>query len=206
MFAPAWIRRLFLLKLIFVSVTVQCAFSQLPFSYQRNVIKEESFCIPLEESEKDAEGDIFSEITRFGEEPLSFTNKNIFRVIDHGERDVRDIVIRKIEKTDSVCVVTIKLIRNLRKRQVFVHRKTYDLSKWNDFQRLAKKYFREDSEYSSVKTYFPEGAYQKYEYNESGNYQVLSERETGSNGMWLRDYLEYLVSPIFVEECDGGQR
>lgn len=176
--------------------------AQLPFSFQRNFISEESICIPLGDGRESNEDDISGDITRFGEEPLSSSNKNMFRVIDHGDPgDLRSITIRTIERRDSLCVVTIKTIRNPRKGIVFIHRKTYGIEKWNDFQALAKRYFRKSDKDSSVKTYFPDGAYQRYELNQEGDYSVLSERQTGSNGILLRDYLEYLLSPIFEEEC-----
>lgn len=176
--------------------------AQLPFSFKRNFITEESFCIPLEDGRGVDGDDIAREITRFGEEPLTSRDKNMFRVIDYSEPDnVRSITIRTLERRDTLCIVTIKTMMNPRKGIVFVHRKTYGLEKWNDFQVLAKRYFREDDKYSTVKTYFPEGAYQRYELLQDGKYHVLSERQTGSNGILLRDYLEYLLSPIFDDEC-----
>lgn len=192
----------FVLPGIVLLFSIHHSHAQLTFSYSRNYISQETFCVPLENKRNYEGDDVLREITRFGEEPLSSTNKNVFRVIDYDDRtDIRRITIRKIEKVDTVCLVTIKTIKNPRKGIVFVHQKKYSLDKWEDFQRLVKRYFRQDSKYSSVKIYYPEGWYQRYELSEAGNYQVLSERQTGSNGMVLRDYLEYLLSPIFEEEC-----
>lgn len=192
----------FVLPGIITLVSAHHSQAQLTLAFSRNFISQESFCVPLEKARGYNDDDVLREITRFGEEPLTSANKNVFRVIDYEDKGgIRRITIRKIEKSDSACVVTIKMIKNPRKGRVFVHQKKYPLDKWHDFQRLVKRYFREESKYSSVKVYYPEGAYQRYELSDAGNYQVLSERQTGSNGMVLRDYLEYLVSPIFEEEC-----
>jgi hypothetical protein len=186
-------------------VTTLPAYSQLPFSFSRNYLKEKNDCVKVEPQRETDPADILSVITAFHEDPLSDSKRDVFRIIDFGKPgDLKAIVIQKIERIDSTCVVTIKLLKN-RKNLMFVHSKTYDISKWNDFEDLAKKYFRPDSKFTNVKTFNPHRAYQKYEYRHSGNYETMSGDDAGSNIMWLRDYLEYLLSPIFEVTCPEGK-
>lgn len=195
-------KRLFILSL-FVFVASNAS-GQLPFSFDRRFISESSYCTSLKEGNPEVEAEISHDLVRFSEEPSQqLGTREIFRIVDHGAPgDIRSIFIRTIERVDSTCVVTVKFVRNARKNQVFVHTKTYDISKWRDFEALAARYFTATSAYDNEKIAYVDDTYQKYELNSSMGYRLLTEKEASPDIMWLRDYLDYLISPIFESKCD----
>jgi hypothetical protein len=146
--------------------------------------------------------DITHDMYRFGEPSLKHDpDRNIFRVVTYGEPgELKDIVIRTIEKRDSTCIVTIKFLK--RKNQVFVHSKIYDLDKWKDFKKLSARYYRKYDRNSTVKVFHRDNCYQLYEDLEAGSYRSLIGREANNETVFLIDYLEYLLSPIFEYGCE----
>jgi hypothetical protein len=176
--------------------------AQLDFSFNRNFRSQESTCINLAEQQFTESPDITDDLYRFGEKSLEDNpTKDIFRAVTFGEPgEVKDIVIRTIEKRDSSCVVTIKFL--MKKNQVFVHSKVYDLDKWKDFRKLSARYYRKYDRNSTVKVFHRDNCYQLYEDLESGRYRSLTGSEANNETVFLIDYLEYLLSPIFEYGCE----
>jgi hypothetical protein len=162
----------------------------------------------LKEEDPELENVLQSDLARFDEERnLNSYANDVFRIVTYGEPgDLKDIIIRKIEKKDSTCVVSIKYLKNFRRKEVLVHSKVYDLSKWNEFQSLAKRYFWQSSQYSEVKIARAGELGLQYEILDSGKYELISTVDLSSDTMWLYDYLDYLVSPIFDDKCKGRRR
>jgi hypothetical protein len=178
------------------------ASAQLDFSFNRSFISQESTCVSLAEQQFTESPDISDDMYRFGETPLEHNvTRDIFRVVTYGQPgELKDIVIRSIEKRDSTCVVTIKFL--MKKNQVFVHSKVYDLGKWKDFKKLSGRYYRKYDRNSTVKIFHRDNCHQLYEDLESGRYRSLTGREANNETAFLIDYLEYLLSPIFEYGCE----
>jgi hypothetical protein len=190
--------------LVPLALTTFQVFAQLPFSLHRKVLGENTYCMPLKQSPLESDSRLEFQLGRFSEEQLQDNDHcDVFRIVDYkNSADLRGITIRRIERFDSTCVVTLKVIKNLRKNVVFVHTKTYDISKWNDFVLLASKYFSKDSKFSAIKVVYRDNWHQKMEWQQTGNYRVISDYEGGTDVFLLRDYLEYLLSPIFENSCE----
>ena len=146
--------------------------------------------------------DITDDLYRFGEKSLEENaGRDVFRVVTYGQPgELKDIIVRTIEKRDSTCVVTIKFL--MKKNQVFVHSKVYDLDKWKDFKKLSARYYKKYDSKSTVKVFHRDNCYQLYEDLESGRYHSMTGRQANNETAFLIDYLEYLVSPIFEYGCE----
>jgi hypothetical protein len=91
-------------------------------------------------------------LSRFNEEPLMDSNGEIFRSITFGAfNNPEDVQILRIEKKEKVVEFTIKIVRKLRDSTVLVHRKTFGLREWNDFEELADKLFINQPSYKRTK-------------------------------------------------------
>ena len=175
-------------------------FAQTTFSFNRNFTAQETHCFKLAAEPDDI--DIDSVIGRFHESPINDSDKTIFRIVNYAQPgNLKYVTIRSIEKNDTSCIVTVKFLKNYRRQVVMVHSKTYDLEKWKEFRLMVSRYFQPAPGESVVKASYQEHSFQRYEFIENKNYQVLTGENAGSNISWLNDYLEYLVSPIFAEEC-----
>jgi hypothetical protein len=81
-------------------------------------------------------------LSRFNEEPLPKSDSEVFRSIDLGAfSNLKDIVIRRIEKRDDKVVITIKFIHKLKDSTVLVHKKIIETEVWNKFKEQADPYF-----------------------------------------------------------------
>jgi hypothetical protein len=189
-----------LLILLFFSTA---SLGQLKFSFERNVIAQSTTCILLKERDNKKELSVVSEVERFGEPDFtSIRGREIFRIVMHGApANTKDIRIQTIERRDSLCIVTLKYVKNLRKKQILVHSKTYDITKWNEFMSLAGKYFIREVETSESKRTLGDESFELYEFNQNGAYKMMYGSDAPTGILTLMEYLDYLTSPIFNDEC-----
>jgi hypothetical protein len=189
-----------LVATLFASLILINSNAQLPFSFERKYLAQQTDCLKLGQYQQDSNNDVENEILRFGE-PLRANDDIFFRITTYGTPgDAKSVVIHKIERRDSTCVVSIKFLRNLRRKEVFYHAKVYDLSKWNDFMVLVKKNFWEATE-SSTKVFFHDGMHVQYEFQDGANLKCINGTDANPDIVWLHDYLQYLISPIFEDAC-----
>lgn len=180
------------------------------FSDKTNYKTADTYCLKLKPEGVTNSLDIDDQWKRLEEEEIDrVTNREIFRVIIMSSLgDVESIQINKIERIDSLCKVTTKFVKNLRRNEILVHTKTYDISMWNKFKTLADTTFWNQSETISINGSIHDGQIKVYEFNSMGQYRKLIR---GSN---TRDtderltsaYLGYLIGPFDDVKCKTAIR
>jgi hypothetical protein len=174
--------------------------AQLPFSFERKYLSERTDCLKLGVYLAGSDNPVENDILRFGE-PATDNDNVYFRIITYGvPGDAKSVVIHKIERFDSTCMVSIKFLKSLRRKEVFYHAKVYDLSKWTDFMSLVKKNFWEATE-STTKVFIHDGMHVQYEFQDGDRYKRIDGTNANPDIVWLHDYLQYLISPIFEDAC-----
>ncbi len=176
------------------------------FSFNRDYISEDTYCINLKPRDTDSSLSIESELKRFEEQSIDKElGRQVFRIVSMGTPgDDQSIVIKVLEKMDSTCTLTIKMIKNLRKNKIIVHTKTFDNSLWDNFNLLADTTFWNQPEKAPiVRPGVHDGETLIYEFNDLGKYHsVVRGLSTGDTKVvQTKMYLGYLLNSFFDVKC-----
>jgi hypothetical protein len=180
------------------------------FSFNRNYISEDTYCIKLKPRDPINSLKIESELERFGEKSIDKElSRQVFRIVSMGvPGDEKSIVINSLEKKDSTCILTIKTIKNLKRNEITVHTKTFDELLWDKFNLLADTTFWNQTEEAPNIRPVLDGQILIYEFNDLGKYHRVvrgsSARDTvvGQTKM----YLNYLLNYFFDVKCKTASR
>lgn len=180
------------------------------FSFNRDYLSEDTYCIKLKPRSAENSLDIESELERFDEKSIDKDiNSEVFRIVSMGvPGNEKAIVINTLEKLDSTCILTIKIVKNLKKGEITVHTKTFDVEAWDKFNLLADTTFWNQKEEAPSIRAVHDGGIFIYEFNNLGRYyRVVRGSSTGDTEVGqTRKYLSYLLNYFFDVRCKTASR
>jgi hypothetical protein len=212
-----------ILPILLVTCALNCAWAQF--------ISEDTYCIRLKAPSgqnyfSDVSPDSIPEHLRamyekeliarsrllsgFGEEPLNNAGREIFRsVVYSATQPLKNIQILKIEKRDKEVELSIKVIRNLKDSTVLVHKKTFGLSQWSQFQEIASRLFVNQPLMKKVNNPVHDGSVTVYEGHLSGRYHLIERRAVSITDPALEEinsFLRQTLGSFFYVNCRKDTR
>ena len=149
-------------------------------------------------------------LSRFNEEPLINSSREVFRSITFGAfNDPKDVQVMRIEKRDNKVVVTVKLIEKLKDSTILVHRKILGIEVWDKFEDVANKYFISRPSYKSTKDAIHDGATTVFEGYLTNSYYYVERHGIEITDPDLQEINRFLfkeAGDIFGVNCKKNTR
>ena len=149
-------------------------------------------------------------LSRFNEEPLISSSRDIFRSVTFGHiNDPGGAQIMRIERLDNKVEVTIKFIKKLKDSTVLVHRKTLGIEAWQKFEALADQYFIRQPSIKRTQSPVLDGGTTVFEGYLSNRYHFLERQAISLTEPGLQEINSYLfrtAGPMFDVNCKKDTR